>query len=177
MLSRTLESISNSFLSAASGVLDHSPNDYSLPPDLPLETLVPLAALLLDYPVAYVPAQSQGSTGLTHVRLDLYHVHLVYLESAEQSSDLKTRKHSAAAVSSLPTRHVVLQFSCPVEARGDPLSDSLKDSSKSDGRCAPETLIRQLKDTFNTRLARAGLSSSWMIEIIHDVVERDGIAL
>jgi hypothetical protein len=53
------------------------PTSITLPADLTPETMVPLAALLLEYPVAYVPSPDPQLAFLNNVQLDVYECILV----------------------------------------------------------------------------------------------------
>lgn len=73
-----------------------TPVSISLTTDLTAAVTVPLAALLLEYPVAYVPENVQASSHLSRMPLIVYECTLTW------------------DVTSLnPIWHTLLQFSCP----------------------------------------------------------------
>ena len=76
------------------------PLSFSLPSDTTFETVVPLAAILLDYLVAFVPYPSYPNT-LSGVPLDVYEYTLTI-----PSHD-----------STLNLNHSVIKFSCPTNLR------------------------------------------------------------
>ncbi|KII90602.1 hypothetical protein PLICRDRAFT_52328 [Plicaturopsis crispa FD-325 SS-3] len=65
---------------------------YALPSGLDQQTLVPLAGVLLGYPVAYVPVSASQTAFLPGALLDVYECILVHLQGR---------------------RHTLLKFSCP----------------------------------------------------------------
>ncbi|KAF9241112.1 hypothetical protein BU15DRAFT_73591 [Melanogaster broomeanus] len=75
---------------------------FSLPEGLTQEILVPLAAVVIDYPVAYVPASSEQTSFLGGDALDIYDV------SCKGPLSLHSTDPSR-----LEQEHVVLKFSCP----------------------------------------------------------------
>ncbi|KAA1469864.1 hypothetical protein DENSPDRAFT_648321 [Dentipellis sp. KUC8613] len=75
------------------GLIDHAQEpSFSLTEGHTQEVLVPLAAILLEYPVAYVPSSSEQSDFLENTPLDVYE----YLLTGEDSK-----------------QHQLLKFSCP----------------------------------------------------------------
>ncbi|KAJ7644160.1 hypothetical protein FB45DRAFT_735312 [Roridomyces roridus] len=76
-------------------VLSHLAEHFALPSDLPSTTAIPLAAVLLGYPVAYVPGQSNS---LEQVTLDVY--------------ALKLRAPG------WDSEHTLIKFSCPAALAG-----------------------------------------------------------
>lgn len=121
-----------------------------------MESLVPLAGLLLDYEVAYVPASPDSASSLKGILLDVYTVELLAPEMAV------TLTRSGTPVM-IPTRHTVLKFSCP--SVGFHMSDLL----------SPENVNRRLDLKFRERLDSVGCS--WAIRVTHEIVKREGIAL
>lgn len=78
---------------------------FTLPPHVSLETAVPLAAVLLDYAVAYVPNAGHENV-LSGIPLDFYECILAYH---------KTRGQEAT--------HTIMKFSCPAGlTQGGPTS-------------------------------------------------------
>lgn len=67
------------------------PLSLTLPPNLSQETLIPLAAILLEYPVAYVPASSDQANFLGGVPLNVF----------------------SCGLTSAFAEHVLMKFSCP----------------------------------------------------------------
>lgn len=105
------------------------PLSFSLLSDTTFETVVPLAAILLDYLVAYVPYPSYPNT-LSGVPLDFYEYILT----------------SPSHDSTLNLNHSIIKFSCPTSLRED--FTQLK----------PEIVTLKLEAIFADRLsaARAG---------------------
>lgn len=108
---------------------------YSMPDDLTQELLIPLAGILLDYPVAYVPMSAQQNTFLPGEPLDVYEVAFKSL-SADFSSSSGT------------SELVFIKFSCPRRVAD-------KDSTLS-----PACLLRLLEHKFRPRLENIGASVS-----------------
>ena len=106
------------------------PLSFSLLSDTTFEIVVPLAAILLDYLVAYVPYPSFPNT-LSGVPLDFYEYIILTIPSHDSTLDLN---------------HSVIKFSCPASLRED--FTQLK----------PENLTLKLTAIFADRLnaARAG---------------------
>jgi hypothetical protein len=78
------------------------PLSFSLLSDTAFETVVPLAAILLDYLVAYVPHPSYPNT-LSGVPLDVYE-YILTIPSHDSMLDLN---------------HSIIKFSCPTSLRED----------------------------------------------------------
>lgn len=72
--------------------LDHEVSTASSR-DLTQEVLVPLAAVLIEYPVAYVPFSAEQTSFLSGQPLDVYECVLLYAKGQH--------------------RHTLLKFSCP----------------------------------------------------------------
>ncbi|KAJ3722040.1 hypothetical protein DFJ43DRAFT_1124489 [Lentinula guzmanii] len=83
-----------------------------LPQSLSASLTVPLAAILLEYPVAYCPSATIGSPFLTNVTLDVYEVRLMLNnEDVDTSSQ---RKPTPSPDDDEERDHrTVLKFSCP----------------------------------------------------------------
>lgn len=105
------------------------PLSFSLLSDATFETVVPLAAILLDYLVAYVPYPSYPNS-LSGVPLDFYE-YIITVPNHDLMLDLK---------------HSIIKFSCPASLRED--FKQLK----------PENVTLKLAAIFAVRLsaARAG---------------------
>src|SRR4051812_31910616 len=73
------------------------PASFSLPDSIPIDAAVPLAAILLDYPVAYVPSVSHNNF-LGGVPLNFYECHL----------SVKTKRDNKDT-------HTIMKFSCPTD--------------------------------------------------------------
>lgn len=71
--------------------------------------LIPFAAFLLEYPIAYIPANPEQSSFLPGVHLDVYECTLV----TGVSSD------------TMPKPHVFMKFSCPSGLSSRNISDEL----------------------------------------------------
>ncbi|KAJ3539229.1 hypothetical protein NM688_g6397 [Phlebia brevispora] len=69
--------------------------------DMSATDVVPLAAVLIEYPVAYIPQAADQSSFLSGVELEVYSCILV-TDMGHQDGD-----------ATLPDRHTVMQFSCP----------------------------------------------------------------
>jgi len=94
--------------------------------ELTQELMIPIAAILLEYPVAYVPASSDQMAFLSRELLDVYECRLVHVETQ------------------VPNRHTLLKFSCP-SAIG------VKHMELS-----PQELMERTKERFIPRLQKAG---------------------
>jgi len=93
-----LHLLSNSFIPQPSSSLS-----FTLPAHVSLETVVPLAAVLLDYAVAYVPSAGYENV-LSGIPLDFYECILAYHKAGGQEAT-----------------HTVMKFSCPAGlAQGGP---------------------------------------------------------
>ena len=93
-----LHLVANSFVPQPS-----SSRSFTLPAHVSLETVVPLAAVLLDYTVAYVPIAGYENV-LSGIPLDFYECILAYHKAGGQEAT-----------------HTVMKFSCPVGlAQGGP---------------------------------------------------------
>lgn len=84
-----------------------NPISFSMPGDSPVETLVPLAAVLLDYPVAYVPSASYDNV-LAGIPLDFYECLLTL-----PRGDALQNVHAGDTV------HTIMKFSCPTALKKD----------------------------------------------------------
>jgi hypothetical protein len=82
---------------------DQIPVSISLPAELRFTELVPLAALLLEYPVAYVPSSEASPSSLSHRPLDVYE----------------------CVLNRGPDEHVLLKFSCPSDLTPASLTEVL----------------------------------------------------
>ena len=115
------------FLSDRVSVVDSMPSSISLPEGMPLSNAVPLAAVLLDYEVAYVPPDTQTGPAvfLSGVTVNTYECLLDLL---------------------LPgSVHTILKFSCP---RALAISYPTQ--------FGPDEIVRRLTAKFAERLAQIG---------------------
>ncbi|KAF7768051.1 hypothetical protein Agabi119p4_7294 [Agaricus bisporus var. burnettii] len=96
-----------------------------LPPNLSMVTSIPLAAVLLDYPIAYVPESESQTSFLSGTPLVVYRCRLVGKSQGGEDND---------------KQHVLLQFSCPVS-----LENSMVSTRKT---------VSFLEHTFQPRVAQ-----------------------
>lgn len=131
-----------------------TPLSHSLPNDIPVETAVALAAVLLDYPVAYVPSASHQGV-LSGIPLDFYECFLSF-DDAIRKNELGERE----------IIRCVMKFSCPAEL-GHIRSTEYPGLQ-------PQTMIQNLRDLLQTRI---GNSSSMRIATIgHSIHTLDHVA-
>ncbi|KAF8843289.1 hypothetical protein BDN67DRAFT_964685 [Paxillus ammoniavirescens] len=121
---------------------------FTLPEALTQEVLVPLAAVVIDYPVAYVPASSEQTSFLSGEVLDVYNV------------SFKCPSSSASA-SNLQKEHVVLMFSCP------------RVLVSKHAELSPAALTEKLRVKFESRLESLGIHMS----VTHHTQTLDRVAL
>lgn len=121
------------------------PLSFSLPSDTTLETAVPLAAILLDYLVAYVPYPAHLNS-LSGVPLDVYECTLV-IPGHDSMADLK---------------HSILKFSSPT---------SLQEGFM---QLKPENVTLKLAAMLTDRLGTARASGA-TIRVEHSSVKADSI--
>ena len=121
------------------------PLSFSLLSDASFETVVPLAAILLDYLVAYVPYPSYPNP-LSGVPLDFYEF-ILTIPSYELMLD---------------SNHSIIKFSCPASLRED--FTQLK----------PENVTLKLAAIFAVRLSadRAGTSVTTHVRHSSETVDR-----
>lgn len=94
--------------------------------ELTQEVMIPIAAILLEYPVGYVPTSSDQTAFLSREPLDVYVCHLLAHSGAE-----------------LRDQHILLKFSCPCTIGFEHTTLS------------PEQLIDRMKGRFIPRLQKA----------------------
>jgi hypothetical protein len=123
--------------------LRRAPTSLQLPADLPSALSIPLAAILLDYPVAYVPGGDQVSF-LSGVPLVLYRcwVHGYPPSNRERN-------------------HLLLQFSCPL---------SLADVSSAP--TSIEWIVSHLKVMFEPRLLQSLPESTFQVGYEYVTLDR-----
>jgi hypothetical protein len=119
----------------------------ALPGNLSQETTIPLAALLVGYPVAYVPGSPDQSSFLSNVPLDVYECVLTFDES-QQVSNL----------------HTLLKFSCPSGLAQDH-PDLL----------GPPQIIEHLNGRYRNRLQKAAPDTK--LVVLHSSETLDRVAL
>lgn len=120
-----------------------------------MTTCVPLAALILDYPVAYVPVIPQQSpltspTFLAGVLVSTYECVLTYDPSPSAPQ---------ATVS-------VMKFSCP-----QVLEEACPE------RVSSQLIKKQLEGLFARRLRELGIEGSARVQVVHKRVSYDRLAL
>lgn len=116
-----------------------------------VEDAVPLAAILLGYLIAYVPADTQGGPLLSQVPLDVYECIVDFpLLDGYLGTDLEG--------------HTLLKFSCPCEAsQGQPHTPN------------PLNFINTLIERFQGRIR--DLVPGSQLRIVHTTVTLDRVAL
>jgi len=110
--------------------------------DMTQQTAIPLAALLLDYPVAYVPEAIEQSLFLSGGSLDLYEGVLHFEDSAIQM-------------------HSLFKFSCP-SLLGHTYTNKL----------GPSHLLDMLQETFYTRLQDSELKVTLKLLHTTEILDR-----
>ncbi|RDB17984.1 hypothetical protein Hypma_000744 [Hypsizygus marmoreus] len=120
----------------------------TLPSELTPEMAIPLAAVLLEYPVAYVPSSLSQSSFLSNVPLDVYECVLTF--NGRQTV--------------LPSKHTLLKFSCPSEL-GKEHPDRLGNAH----------VTVSLKEKFKHRLQSSGIGAS--LEVLQNCQTLDRVAL
>ncbi|TFK40811.1 hypothetical protein BDQ12DRAFT_468320 [Crucibulum laeve] len=135
------------FLAALSPSLAPS---ISLPPYMTQETAVPLAALLLDYPIAYVPCSPEQANFLSNVPLDVYECRLAL--ELEPGSEQE---------------HTLMKFSCPCAI------------SEVDTELVPQRMQERLRRNFELRMKTLGPSENRMprVRVLHSTKTMDRVAL
>ena len=115
------------FLSDRVSFVDSMPSSISLPEGMPLSNAVPLAAVLLEYEVAYVPPDTPTGPAvfLSGVTVNTYEC---FLDLRLPDSD-----------------HIILKFSCP---RALAISYPIQ--------LGPDEIVRRLTAKLGERLAQIG---------------------
>ena len=96
------------------------------------DILIPLAAVMIDYPVAYCPAFPAQTSFLEGEALNIYTVSFKW---TEKTSDVAL---------DFGREHVLLKFSCPQVL------------ASNDAELSPSTMVRKLHAKFATTLQRVG---------------------
>ena len=105
----------------------HGALSFSLPDSLTQVVLVPLAAVLIDYPVAYIPVSPSQTAFLGAEPLDIYQVAFPFGSPSTNTRDF-----------------TFLKFSCPRK-----LADTCP-------RLSHTHLVQRLEDIFTPRLDKLG---------------------
>ncbi|KAF9450583.1 hypothetical protein P691DRAFT_458876 [Macrolepiota fuliginosa MF-IS2] len=109
-----------------------SSSTLRLPQDLPSTTSIPLAAFVLDYPVAYVPASASQTSFLSGVPLVIYRCYIQPRTPPPGDDNGRGRQHT------------LLQFSCPGSFADDPT-----------GLMSLSRTISHLENTFQPLIAQS----------------------
>ncbi|TFY68732.1 hypothetical protein EVJ58_g820 [Rhodofomes roseus] len=115
---------------------------------------VPLAAVLLEYPVAYVPADADQTEFLPGVLLDVYHC---VISLADTTLD-DTRGAPGDA-----REHTLLKFSCPACL------------AEQDTSLSPARMMDRLRVSFGARLNAA--EGQWNLAVRHTTEAHDRVSL
>lgn len=118
------------------------PLSFSLSSDMTQQTAIPLAALLLDYLVAYVPETTEQSLFLSGGLLDLYEGVLYFEDPAIQT-------------------HSLFKFSCP-SILGHTHAEKLSSFN----------LLDRLRETFSARLQDSGLKATLKLLHTTEMLDR-----
>jgi hypothetical protein len=126
------------------------PLSLSLPEDTDMPDAVALAAVLLDYPVGYVPSREHVNI-LAGIPLHFYECVL--------------KIPYPGAIGQLESGRIAFtKFSCPSEMQGAGV----------DGGLLPENIVAYLTELFEKRLRRSGYQNA-RVEIIHTVQVLDHV--
>ncbi|OAX42833.1 hypothetical protein K503DRAFT_272815 [Rhizopogon vinicolor AM-OR11-026] len=120
---------------------------FSFADGLTQEILVPLAATLISYPVAYVPISAVQTSFLGGQPLDVYEANIILSETPRTSSLQNFRQHT------------LLKFSCPCSL------------AEKNHKLSPDRITHRLQSQFQGCLSSIGLSFSvhHQIEILERV--------
>jgi hypothetical protein len=129
-----------------------APLSFSLPDSLHFGITVPLAAVILDYDVAYVPALEIAKSSAFPIYLSG-----VPVTTYECLLSWDTEDHETSRI-------MVMKFSCP-----KPLEEI---DSK---RFSTETISKRVSDRLRSRLQEAGVKAS--VKILHETVVHERLAL
>lgn len=123
-----------------------------LPRGLVSTTSVPLAAIFLDYPVAYVPSSENQVSFLNSVPLVVY------------QCQINTQKELVKGLPVQTEEHTLLAFSCPTSLADDPSS-----------KTSVQRITNHLKSTFGPRIAKSFPESTLQVNYKH--ITLDCVAL
>ena len=135
---------------------DGQPHPILLPGGIRMEDAVPLAALILDYPVAYVPTSPPGNTApvfLSGVPVRTYECVVTFGSHSIPSGSFARRERSS-----------VMKFSCP---------QSLEEE---EAILLPQAVVDELTCLFEGRLAKTGDESA-KFEVVCSSMTFDRLAL
>lgn len=133
------------------GEADEVPIIFSMSDAATIIDAVPLAAVLLEYPVAYVPASAQQTSFLEGATLDVYECILTWTPAGAYPAGLQRGKHT------------LLKFSCP------------NTIGTTHPELSSDRLARRLKSRFQPRLQQIGFSCA--LSVIHTTETHDRVAL
>ncbi|KAJ4482089.1 hypothetical protein J3R30DRAFT_2120786 [Lentinula aciculospora] len=135
-----------------------------LPQGLSPSLTVPLAAILLEYPVAYCPSMAVVSPFLSSVTLDVYEVRLIFLEN--EGDVTSTRREAWPSVNNEERQHrSVLKFSCPSS-----LTHSYAGLSY-------QSMKERLQSCFEHRLVNVWPGGTPIISVHHTIESVDRVTL
>ncbi|KAI0729626.1 hypothetical protein C8Q72DRAFT_304915 [Fomitopsis betulina] len=120
---------------------------------LDISVSVPLAAVLLEYPVAYVPLDADQTAFLTGVGLNVYECVLTFSQVPGDTGSGSDR----------PYEHTLLKFSCPSRLAGEATT------------LLPTTLVERMQARFGPRLDAAGCQCKWAVR--HATETHDRVSL
>ncbi|KXN88077.1 hypothetical protein AN958_07536, partial [Leucoagaricus sp. SymC.cos] len=129
-----------------------SPTSIKLPRNLPSTVCIPLAAILLDYPVAYVPSSENQTTFLSGVPLVLYRCCIIFPAQRPEGGVNRGKEHT------------LFQFSNPALLADD-----------SAGAMSVERTLDHLKPTFEPRILHSFPGSTFRVD--HERIALDRVAL
>ncbi|KAH9480664.1 hypothetical protein JR316_0007264 [Psilocybe cubensis] len=109
-----------------------TPSSHTLPSDIPMELAVALAAIFLDYPIAYVPSVSHQNA-LSGKPLDFYECSLTYFEGNGR------REENPREIT-----HTIMKFSSPVELWTCRPNEYMQ--------LQPQSVIENLRNMFQKRI-------------------------
>ncbi|KAG9315710.1 hypothetical protein JVU11DRAFT_3357 [Chiua virens] len=142
------ETLQQALRDVRSSMTESSSLSLALSDTLTEDILIPLAAVLIDYAVAYVPAFSAQTVFLQSEMLDVYTVSIKGMTPLDSESGPGNE-------------HVLLKFSCPQVFASD------------HAELSPGTLVEKLQVKFSTRLGRIGMRAF----VIHHTETQDRVAL
>lgn len=142
--------------------------DGKLTPANGVQTLVPLAGLLLEYPASYVPSSTQQEAFLGTTPLDVYEVVLCLGVLRKTSSARTPSRSQSLEPQSSNAEHSLLKFSCPsVLDNADKVTHP---------KLSPISLCRHLHACYNHRVAEASTAHA-SVYVKHHTEVRDRVAL
>lgn len=121
----------------------------SLPDGLTQQIVIPMAAFLLEYPVAYIPPLFDQATSLSSTSLTVYEGSLHFASQGTQPS----------------YQHTVIKFSCPTAL------------TSQHRLLSPDDLQDRVTAHFRSRIAEAGLSPSTLFMVERSIQMHDRVGL